>query len=287
MIESLETRMDAYFNRDRESALRRTSSPLFKGSLVCDEDLTISFLGKRELRMRQCWAVGFAILELSKWHMASLYYDRIVPAVGEGKVSIVMSDTDSFLLAIGSDSEDRTMELLAPYMDFSNLDQSHPLYSSANARVPGLLKNEVPKAFIHEVVAIRSKTYTVQSRPRPLPPPTMGLRPRRHLPLPARLESKAKGVTGASRRRLTLHDYRRCLRNIAKVEVDEKQIRSVRHVNQLVESRKVAFSSFDDKRYLTCPIHSVPYGSSLLRTRGRRQTEGDYCYFCEHTGEMY
>ncbi len=274
--------MDAFFNRDREAALRRSSSPLYKGSLICDDDLTISFQGKRVVQMRQCWAVGFSILELSKWHMASLYYDRIIPALGRGNVAVVMSDTDSFLLATSSADEESTMRLLAPYMDFSNLDPEHPLYSSAHARVPGLLKNEVPRAVIEEVVALKSKTYTVHSRP------VMSAQKAAAYTVAGddggRVENKAKGVTEASRRRLTLRDYRRCLRNMTRVEVEEHNIRSVRHTNQLVRGKKVAFSSFDDKRYLICPIHSVPYGSVVIRARekmSRERGEDFCCFLCD------
>lgn len=267
--------MDAFFNRNRHSALRRTSSPLFKGTLICDENLTISFQGKKVLKMTQCWPVGFTILELAKWHMTSLYYDRIVPALGEGNVAVVMSDTDSFLLTVNSESEDRTMKLLAPYMDFSNLDPGHPLYSKQYARVPGLLKNEVPRAVITEVAALKSKTYGIRTAVR-----KMGVETE------VRMENKAKGVSGASRRRLQLDHYKRCLRRMDKVEVTERSIRSVRHINQLVTSKKVAFSSFDDKRYLLCPKHSAPYGSTLVEYRLYHGME-DYCYFCEHPNELY
>ncbi len=59
-------------------------------------------------------------------------------------------------------------------------------------------------------------------------------------------------------------------------EVWQTTIRSVDHVNKLVRSRKVAFSSFDDKRYLLCSIHSVPYGSFVIEMSLR----DGCCYFC-------
>lgn len=59
--------MDALFNRTAVTALQRSSSPLYKGTLICDEELSISFHSKKVLQLNQCWALGFSILEVSKW----------------------------------------------------------------------------------------------------------------------------------------------------------------------------------------------------------------------------
>jgi hypothetical protein len=252
--------MDCRFNSTEERALRNSSSPLYKGSLICGEDLTISFHQKKVVEMKQCWALGFSILELSKWHMQYLYYDKIVPALGEGNVAVVMSDTDSFLLATNYACEDEVMGLLAPHMDFSNLSEDHFLYCKDRCRTPGFLKNEVPKGIISEVVALKSKTYVINT-------------------LDGETVSRAKGVTEKSKKKLTLKHYKKCLDEIAKVEVKEHTIRSKNHINQLLESEKVAFSSFDDKRFLTCPKHSAPYGSRLIKRKK--------CYFCTHPDELY
>jgi hypothetical protein len=263
MIESMDKRMDCRFNNSRETALRNSSSPLYKGSLICDENLTISFHGKKTLQMNQCWAVGFSILELSKWHMQSMYYDHIVPSLGPGNVAVVMSDTDSFLLVTNHVDEDEVMRRLSPIMDFANLPVWHPLYNTDRHRLPGYLKNEVPLTAIVEAVALKSKTYALRTN---LNDVAVG---------------KAKGVTEASRRRLTMDSYRKCLQQMCKVEVVERNLRSSKHINQLLRSRKVAFSSFDDKRFLLCPKHSVPYNSSVLRFTERG------CFFCLHPDELY
>jgi hypothetical protein len=264
MIESMDKRMDCRFNSTRAAALRNSSSPLYKGTLICSEDLSISFHSKKVLEMRQCWAVGFSILELSKHHMQSLYYDRIVPSLGKGNVAVVMSDTDSFLLVTNHESEDEVMRRLSPVMDFANLPPAHPLHDSSRHRVPGYLKNEVPRASILEAVALKSKTYALRTDA-------------------GEMMSKAKGVTQASKREISFDLYRECIRQLGQVEVDERTLRSTKHVNQLLRSRKVAFSSFDDKRHLLCPRHSVPYGSVLLKLGG----EGGRCFFCLYPDRLY
>ncbi len=132
--------MTARFERSAATAMVSASSPLFKSAMICDEDTTISFLRKKELKMKQCWLIGFSILELSKLHMAHLFYKVILPRFPPQSVSVVMSDTDSFLLAVDGFDEYEVLSKLECVMDLSNLPRQHPLYSNKSEKVPGLLK---------------------------------------------------------------------------------------------------------------------------------------------------
>ena len=255
--------MDCRFNKTREAAMKNSSSPLYKGSLICGEDLSISFHKKKEVQMKQCWAVGFSILEISKYIMQRLYYEVILSRLGPGNVSVVMSDTDSFLLYVKNLNEDEVMEKLASHMDFSNLDRSHRLFSLNRSKTPGYLKNEVPKARILEVVALKAKTYAFRTADS--------------------TQIKAKGVVQAVKEKIDFDQYKRCLQEITQHEVVQRSLRSKNHIIELLESTKIAFSSFDDKRYLLCPKHSVPYGSSLIP-----QEKVDIeCLFCENPDLLF
>ncbi len=162
-IESQDKRMDCRFptTAARDAALTR--HPLFKSKMICGEDLTVSFHAKKYLTMNQCWAVGFSILEISKYIMQQLYYKSIVPALGGAEnITLIMSDTDSFLIRVKNHTETDALSKLAPFMDFLNLPTDHSLYSVENARVPGLLKSEVPMASIKAVVALKAKTYALR-----------------------------------------------------------------------------------------------------------------------------
>ena len=263
MIEGFDKRMDCLFNTTRESALRNSSSPLYKGVMICDEDFSITFRKKKKLVLNQCWAVGFSILEISKYYMQDLYYRRIRPALGEDTpCTIVMSDTDSYLMSIGCKDEVEVMTRLKHVMDFSNLEPSHPLYDGEKAKLPGYLKNEVPKASILEAVALQSKTYAIRTD------------------LDETI-NKAKGVKSSVKKNIRLKEYKRCLQEIGHLQVEQCTLRSKNHVNQMISSKKIAFSSFDDKRFLMCPIHSVPYGSCLIR---EYEKNGGKCIFCQKGG---
>ncbi len=82
------------------------------------------------------WAVGFSILELSKYVMQSLWYKEIRPTF-DGKVSTLMSDTDSWILLAKEKSADDMAEKLKHVMDFSNYPSEHKLYNGSRKNKVG------------------------------------------------------------------------------------------------------------------------------------------------------
>ena len=259
-IESAEKRMDCRFNRTRENAIRNSTSPLFKGVIICDEDFTISFHKKKELKMQQCWAVGFSILELSKFIMQRAYYQQIQPRLGGWRgCNVIFSDTDSFLLQVRGKTTEEAFNALSFIMDFSNLNPAHYLFSNKRAKKLGYFKNEIPHAEIVEVVALKSKTYV--------------LRTQQQLQK-EEIIRRAKGVTRAVKEQLSFDTFKRCLSEMREVSVLQFSLRAQNHVNLLMRQEKIAFTSFDDKRFLCCSIHSVPYGS-VLRHVWRERCEAN------------
>jgi len=265
LIESLGKRMDCKFNWGDEADkkfLRNATNPRYKSSIVCDENYSISFLQKKEVFMRQSFVIGFSILELSKYIMQDLYYNKIQSACGMYNVQVMMSDTDSFLLNIRAPNEKTVMEKLSSVMDFSNYPLLHSLYDGRFKKVPGYLKNELPNSVIEEAVAIKSKVYAIKSRKAKSEEEGGGV----DRASDVSLLTKIKGVKKGAQEKLSFQTYKNCLfQSVPEpVEIEQYSLRSKNHTNQLVRSRKVAFTSFDDKRYQTCEIHSVPYGSSQI-----------------------
>lgn len=258
MIESVLNRMECRFDGDEKSAAMHATSPLYKGFMVCEENLSISFLRKRDVRMNQSWAVGFSILELSKYAMQKLFYEEVRPALNN-EVSVLMSDTDSWILAARKSSPDEIAAALSHVMDFSNYSPQNKLFDDSRKNAVGFLKNEVPKAEITEYVGLRAKAYAFRTT-------TDGD------------TKKCKGISKLYTKKIDFEDYVRCVREVHTHQVSQVSLRSKDHINQLIHSRKIAFSSFDDKRYLLCSIHSVPYGSSLIKTSENLKE----CYFCHH-----
>lgn len=260
-IENVMNRLECCFNMSAREAVIRNSNPLLTGFKVVEEDLSISYLRKAEIKMKQMWAVGFSILELSKYVMQSAYYNHVVPALPRG-VSVLMSDTDSWVLAARAGSSDEVIgKLGADFMDCSNYDADHEHFSTANKAVPGKFKNEIPRDEILRFVGVRAKSYAFDTR--------KGEEDAR----------KCKGVAKAFVKKLTFDDYLKCIESKTSLVVDQTQLRAADHTNRMIRTRRQAFTSFDDKRYLLCPVHSAPYGSRLVEEHIR--TGGD-CFFCKN-----
>ena len=68
-------------------------------------------------------------------------------------------DTDSFIVNIPIPRNKFSYEGVEEYFDLSVYGEGHEWYSNANKGVLGKLKDEYPKDYIKEFVAIRSKLY--------------------------------------------------------------------------------------------------------------------------------
>lgn len=261
MIEGVFGRMDVKFNRSEKEAEYHSSSPLFKGNVIFDENLSVSFLRKKKIFMNQSWPVGFAILELSKYRMQKFYYETIQKSFGVDGCTMLMTDTDSFLLELQIPSVDEAVNRIKHVMDFSNYSKDHPFFSMDKAKALGHLKNEVPNCDINKFVGLKSKTYM-------------------YLTDDNASHVRAKGVKRSHQSNIKFEHMVGCLTSMQGHEVTSHFIRSKDHVIRLMQGRQIAFSSFDDKRYLLCPIHSVPYGSKHIPSREEEENGTAICPFC-------
>ena len=320
-IESTAKRMDARFERSRASAMASATSPLFKGLMICDEATTISFLKKREVKLTQSWLIGFTILELSKLHMGRLYYEYILPRFPPFSVSVAMSDTDSYLLAVDGFDENEVLQKIRDIMDFSNLSKEHPLYSSKREKKPGLLKSEYPNLLIRRVVAVKSKSYMLEIVRRKtandledavddmasvcsqftLSSDVVRGKGEGGSDVDGGASSasdsdaitsteqfacnvvKAKGVKRYAAKKLSFKSMRSVVKGARAVYLTQNSIMSKQHVNQLVRSRKKAVDTFDNKRYASCEVHTTPFYGKLAKYHA----ETGRCWACEHPHRLY
>ena len=84
--------------------------------------------------------VGFAILELSKLHMYETYYDKLQPYFGQENLQLHYIDTDGMILSMKTQNIINDLKNLEDIFDFSNLEESHELFSNKNKKVIGKVK---------------------------------------------------------------------------------------------------------------------------------------------------
>ena len=209
------------------------------------QNVYMIFIRKAKVTLNRLYAVGFSILELSKLHMFSLWYEEL-KAKFQDNLELILTDTDSFVVKIKNHSKFQALSKIRHIMDFSNYDESHPLYSQEHKKVPGYLKDEYPNSDIAEVVAVKSKCYFLKL--------ASNSSDRDHI--------VCKGMSKRVIKSFPIELYKKCVyENDIVVKATMPTIRAKKHKLRTVEVTKVCMTSGDDKRYQTCAIHSVPYGS--------------------------
>ena len=89
--------------------------------------------------------LGFAVLELSKLHMYETYYDELKPYFVQKNNQLDFVDTDAFVMIVNTKDIIKELKNIKYFLDFSNLDQNHELFSNNNKKVTDEIKIETPK----------------------------------------------------------------------------------------------------------------------------------------------
>jgi len=260
-LEQQRDRINARFVSSKGSAQRNLSNPTFERFKLLNDHRGVFFHKQKQVTLNKAYAVGFTILELSKVHMYEFFYKILKPSFAN--ISLFLTDTDSYGIKVKKRPEQRAIpaiQCLADYMDFSNYDPSHPSYNATNKNKLGLFKDETGGKQILDFIGMRSKTYCIRYANDP------------------KLHVRTKGVSRGYRSLITMEHFRNCLDTQSQHVMKMYHIGSKNHIITTKKIRKIAFSSFDDKRYLLCPIHSVPYGSVLIDIYLANNEMCPYCY---------
>ena len=270
-IQQVRNYLNSVFATSRMTLTRHAIDSRFEQFKIIGEQCVVFYSKQKEVVMDKAYIVGFSILEKSKFFMSDIYYNKFLPALGgHENCSVVMSDTDSFMLHGKNLTKNEALERLSPLMDFSNYPKRHPLYNDSYAKIPGYFKDESMSNHIIEVAAIRSKNYN-------------------HSVIPGKFceiekfkqpTPKCKGISKVFAAKLTMDMYRECLgvgrQDLVTQRVTTFNIRSYSFQVSTIESLKLALSAYDNKRYiLNCGIHSLPYGHYKINLHG------DYCLDCK------
>ena len=148
---------------DNEKNIETQSKMTFNGihkSLTIYDTYTFK---QDEVLMDKPVCVGFAILELSKFLMYKIYYDKLQPCFGEKKLQLLYMDTGSFVLSVNKKDNIKDLNNLEKLFGLSNLKKKFEVSSKKNKKVFGNFKIETPKnIWIGEFFCLRSKMYVLK-----------------------------------------------------------------------------------------------------------------------------
>ena len=249
-IERTRGYLDCKILLNKESFKKWISNPRFVNFKIVNEETVIVFLNRTSVPLNKAYAIGFSILELAKYFMYQQYYEVVKPTLGDCEV--LMSDTDSLVLYVKSHAKRDSVSCLGTIMDFSNYPKTDERFSDKNKKKLGFWSDELEGNKMTEFCGLRSKTYAFLLDDKKKEQSV--------------LHSKCKGVTKSYRKKITFANYKNCVETFSKFDITQFQIRSINHKVYTSKINKLCFSSYDDKRYIMkCGVHSVPYGSMLIK----------------------
>ena len=125
----------------------------------------------------------------------------------------------------------------AHHFDTSDYDPSHFLYSNANKKVLGKMKDETAGVAVEEFVGLRSKMYSMVYS--------------------GKDKKTAKGISRTAMRNVKHDNYRQCLFDCTTTHAVNNTIRSHFHEMYAQKVNKIGLSAFDDKRYVLDDAHTT------------------------------
>lgn len=272
-IESVSNRKKVKIAKNFERFTFLTTKPNYERHIIINENLVIVILTPEYVKMNKPYYIGFSILEISKFIMYDFFYNILMKYFGEDGVSLLYSDTDSFAINIKTDNVTRDLINLDPYLDLSNLDTSHPLFSNKNKALLFKFKEEFSLRPISRLCALKSKVYSFELACEH----KVGMNSKGNCITCENKKftggnfNKLKGIQKRTAREIHFEKYLKCVRNIYSQRNVITQISSKKQILTTNYVNKISLSSFCDKRFiLNCGIHSSPYSLKNI----------SFCHFC-------
>ena len=223
------------------------NSPTYKARHIINENLVGVEKEKAVVELNKPIYMGLSILDYSKVHMYSFYYDVLKPKY-QDDIKLVYTDTDSFVIQVMTDDLFQDFKDLSDYMDFSDYPKSHPNYDASNKKVLGKFKDELSSKIMTHFIGLKPKSYAFKVQG------------------DKKEYKKSKGVVkGKVNTELNYDMYERTLNGEIKPTVKFNTIRSKNHHIFSINQTKFALSNFENKRHWLDTNLSLPYGHYSIR----------------------
>jgi hypothetical protein len=173
-FEDVKKRRDFKLSQNPDHNAKLANNPRTLSFKILNEDCVLYHTLKASILLNKPIFLGWAILELSKYHMYKTFYNIFIPKYGD-KVKLCLMDTDSFILEIKTPDlyqDLRQLDNHHGFMDWSNYPLNHPVFEGLTDdeilkkvktdNITGLFKDEAKGLVMYEYAGIRAKTYSFQ-----------------------------------------------------------------------------------------------------------------------------
>ena len=245
-VENVLKRRSIYLCNTRRKAKRKCDDPLLKSIRIFSENLVAVEMQKPTVLISKPTAVGFSVLELSKYIMFDFHYNVMKKRYGD-RVNLIFTDTDSLTYEVETANVYADMREMHEHFDLSEYPRESPYYSDENKMVVGKMKDELKGKIAQEVTACAPKMYAFL--------------------MTDKTEKKtAKGVLTSALKNTRYAAYFKQIFEPAPMFVDACTIRSNLHDLHTVHKRKHGLSSFDNKRFIMSDgVRTLAFGHHSLR----------------------
>ena len=170
---------NVYLCTNKERFLNKLCNQNFMGLNILSKNKVLMSFRKPKVKLKVPIYIGFVILELSRLINYEIFYNDLMTVYKVNYPRLIYADTDSFILKIHlffnlkTKIEDlkkqffnKRNKLLRKLknrnrLDTSNMHYKHELFDSATKGKLALLKNELPKSYVSEIIALSPKNYAI------------------------------------------------------------------------------------------------------------------------------
>ena len=230
-MESVRLRENYTFATSVSQLRKAVNSNNYRSHKIFSENLVLVNRLKHDIYLNKPIYIGQACLDISKNYMYDWHFNYMLKKYGE-KLRMSYSDTDSFVYLVETSDFYADMKDDSHMYDLSNFPMTHPMYSDANKKAIGFMKDEEPANKITEFIALRSKLYAYKTE--------------------SDVEiKKAKGIKKCVvKNEISFDDYKHTLFQKMSVEKQMVCFRSRDHNLYTEHITKVALDGNDDKRFI-------------------------------------
>ena len=228
---------------------KQVANSRFEDSTIISDTVVAIHKRPRRLLMNKNYAAGFTVLELSKYLMYDMLYNKILPVVPEFRV--IYSDTDSMMAEVPYDPRQFFIKI-QHLCDFSKYPPNHKLHSMKNKNRLYFMKDETAgKKYISEFIGLRAKCYAVKLK---------SFNEQKKSETEQKL--RCKGINrNVVQYQMLFEEYFSALFDLKVFRKNNISIKRKKFKLHTTVQRKVALSPFDSKRFIcNCGVHSFSFG---------------------------
>ena len=228
------------------------SRNLLKDTTIINDELIMAELKKESVKLNKPVYSGASVLDISKYIMYDFFYNKLMSIYGRENITMLYTDTDSFILEIKTDDlyddilKNKDLYDLSEMTHSYFIDGNNKQIYNENKKVFGKFKDETKGIIINKFIALKSKMYCYTTE--------------------HKTELRAKGIKKLyAKENLNFNEYYKILFGDSYRKDTLKSIRSFEHEIHTIQQSKISLSTFDDKRYYLDAVNSLPYGHYSIK----------------------